>query len=74
MDRAAWWHEANVFNLQGVSMTLWARRSRPRLPGPYVVGRLTPMPLWEALVILAIYALALWPFPLFFATVGRRWR
>ena len=41
---------------------------------PYVVGRLTPTPLWEALVILAVYALALWPFPLFFATVGRRWR
>ena len=32
------------------------------------------LPLWEALLILAVYALALWPFPLFFATVGRRWR
>ena len=44
------------------------------MPDRYVVGRLAPLPLWEALVILAVYALALWPFPLFFATVGRRWR
>ena len=44
------------------------------MPEPYVVGRLAPLPLCEVLVILAVYALALWPFPLFFATAGRRWR
>lgn len=39
----------------------------------YVVGRLTPLPWWEAVVILAAYALFFWPFALFFATVGRQW-
>ena len=44
---------------------------------PYVVGPLTPMPLREALVILAVYALALWPFPLaawIGGHVGQTWR
>ena len=31
------------------------------MPEPYVVGCLTPLPLWEALVILAAYALVLGP-------------
>ena len=41
------------------------------MPEPYRVGPLTPMPLWEALVILAAYALALWPLVLAAWVVGR---
>ena len=44
---------------------------------PYRVGPLTPLPLWEALLILAVYALALWPLALaawLGGHVGPAWR
>ena len=47
------------------------------MPEPYVVGRLTPLPLWEALVILGLYGLVLWPLALAAwvgGHVGQAWR